>query len=623
MAALLDDLSLRELFDHCRDAIIVVEADSGQIIEANRAALELVDRSEEELSSLTFPELFENGERSMVRRLAARHPSQGRLESQTTRLRRTDGSTVTCEWSGWSSDQSFGRVFFAILRDRSAEVRVLEEIRLRNVAIASVNSGVAIADARLPDLPLIYVNEGFQKITGYSARECIGRNCRFLQGDDRDQPELEMLRDALRRGLPCEVRLRNYRKNGERFWNELHMSPVRDDDGQLTHFVGIQIDVTERVDSRRRLEESEKRYRTLAESIEDLIVRSSNTGTVQFLSPSLLKMLGWAPEAWIGKDFSCWVHPEDQTARAESIAACGPGNDSVTHTFRLRHISGSYVWVEATETLISPADSSPHFVSVIRDITLRRKAEEDIRNSLRTERELNQIKNSFIRMVSHEFRTPMTGISASTAFLRAYGDELSEEKRERHFNNIERSLHRMNRLLDDVLFVSRSETEQMQCGLEPIPLIDFCEHLLDETLSVHPGRSIELHTQIDRSEVFELDPHLLHHIFQNLLSNALKYSPSDKPVELEVIDDPASDLLHWRVTDRGIGIPEADQCTLFEPFRRAANVGTINGTGLGLFIAKRSAELHGGEIIFSSAEKVGSEFRLSLPRIVSAVSEHV
>jgi len=120
------------------------------------------------------------------------------------------------------------------------------EPRLLHRAIAASSNGITVSDSKLPGAPLIYVNRSFELMTGYSAGEVIGRNCRFLQGTDRNQPALLEVRAALREGRDCEVLLRNYRKDGALFWNELRLSPVHDDWGRIVNFVGVQNDVTER-----------------------------------------------------------------------------------------------------------------------------------------------------------------------------------------------------------------------------------------------------------------------------------------------------------------------------------------------------------------------------------------
>lgn len=131
--------------------------------------------------------------------------------------------------------------------------RLDEILRLQERAIAASRNGIVITDARLPDNPVIYVNPSFERITGYTAAEVLGRNCRFLQQDDHDQPALEPLRQAIAAGQDCTVDMINYRKDGEKFWNHLSIAPIRDPEGHLTHFVGIQTDISDRKQSETQL----------------------------------------------------------------------------------------------------------------------------------------------------------------------------------------------------------------------------------------------------------------------------------------------------------------------------------------------------------------------------------
>jgi len=123
--------------------------------------------------------------------------------------------------------------------------------------------GITISDARKPDQPLIYVNSGFECLSGYSAAELLGKNCHFLQGADTDQAEIAVLRAALKNGKDCKVTLRNYRKDGSMFWNELSLTAVSDADGNLTHFIGIQHDITDRILLEQHLQQSHLDARTL------------------------------------------------------------------------------------------------------------------------------------------------------------------------------------------------------------------------------------------------------------------------------------------------------------------------------------------------------------------------
>ncbi|MGI4758591.1 MAG: two-component system sensor histidine kinase NtrB [Janthinobacterium lividum] len=134
----------------------------------------------------------------------------------------------------------------------------MEELKLNRNIFKSVTNGISVANAQLPDMPLMYVNPAFEVMTGYTLEEVEGKNCRFLQGDDREQPGLTLVREAIKQQRETIAVIRNYRKDGSFFWNELSLSPIRNAAGELTHFVGIQMDVTERVEFETALRESEK-----------------------------------------------------------------------------------------------------------------------------------------------------------------------------------------------------------------------------------------------------------------------------------------------------------------------------------------------------------------------------
>ncbi|WP_198525038.1 sensor domain-containing protein [Kamptonema formosum] len=163
------------------------------------------------------------------------------------RYRHADGSWVCLEAVGSNRLDDSAIVGFVVnSRDITERVRQEERLRLFERAIAASSNGITITDAQLPDTPVVYVNPSFEKLTGYSAAEAIGRNLRFLQGSDTEQPGLKKLRAAIGARKDCTIVVRNYRKDGTVFWNELHISPVQNERGQLTHFIGVQTDITDR-----------------------------------------------------------------------------------------------------------------------------------------------------------------------------------------------------------------------------------------------------------------------------------------------------------------------------------------------------------------------------------------
>src|SRR5919202_3061367 len=174
------------------------------------------------------------------------------------RYRCRDGSY---RWLSWRLSPYENALSYGIAQDvtesnwRGSEAYrtgLQETVKLQDQAIAASSVGIVIADARLPDMPLIYVNPAFEKITGYSAAEVLGSNCRFLQGKKTNQPAVARLRAAIKAGKHCTVTLLNYRKDGTPFWNELTISPIYDDNN-LTHFVGIQADISDRIKAEQAL----------------------------------------------------------------------------------------------------------------------------------------------------------------------------------------------------------------------------------------------------------------------------------------------------------------------------------------------------------------------------------
>jgi len=132
---------------------------------------------------------------------------------------------------------------FVVQKDNGVIPHVLTQI------LDSCVNGVTLSDPDLEDSPIVYANKAFEKMCGYSQEDIVGRNCRFLQGTDRDQPELDRLREAIRKGEPVEVTLRNYRRNGEMFYNRLVVKPLFDEKGRVGYYLGVQYDITEQVDA--------------------------------------------------------------------------------------------------------------------------------------------------------------------------------------------------------------------------------------------------------------------------------------------------------------------------------------------------------------------------------------
>ncbi|QSG04494.1 bacterio-opsin activator domain-containing protein [Halapricum desulfuricans] len=217
-----------------------------------------------------------------------------------------------------------GRVRMPI-SDLTAE----EEQRLKERAMDEAPVGMTIADATLPDEPLIYVNDAFERITGYSKQETVGVNCRFLQGPDTDIEKTHEIRDALDAGESVSVEMRNYHKDGSEFWNELKITPIRDDEGEITNFVAFQQDVTGRKEAELQLERERERLQRLLDRINGLIgdvteivVTADSTDDVYARSAERIEDDEAVSRAWIGE--------YDPGARVVRTRAGGDGEIDLT-----------------------------------------------------------------------------------------------------------------------------------------------------------------------------------------------------------------------------------------------------------------------------------------------------
>jgi len=249
-------------------------------------------------------------------------------------------------------------------------------------AIAASVNGICITDATGPDNPILYVNPAFERLSGYSAAEVVGRNCRFLQGPDRDQDAVATIRAAVRAGAPCQVVLRNYHKDGALFWNELYLSPVHDAAGDLIAFIGVQNDITARTALERQI--ADDHFHTLVEHASDMITLIDAAGTIVYASPAIERVLGYTPQEVTGTSILALLHPAD-VAPAHAALAHAPlsGGAPVRIEARCRHRDGSWRFLDTVGTNQLADPTIGGIVLNGRDVTARKRAEETLRHQAR------------------------------------------------------------------------------------------------------------------------------------------------------------------------------------------------------------------------------------------------
>ena len=360
------------------------------------------------------------------------------------------------------------------------------------------------------------------------------------------------------------------------------------------------------------LRESDARFHLLINNIKDFaIIMMDRKGIITNWYSGAEFIKGYTDVEVIGKPVSIFYTKEDIENGVPELnlkTAAAEGSYE-TEGWRLRK-DGSRFWANVVIRAIYDDEGQVEgFTKVSRDYTLHKKAEDNIKNALEQERELSEMKSNFVTMASHEFRTPLSAILSSTTLLEQYTLTEQQDKRARHIQRIQSSVADLTSLLEEFLSLEKIEQGKVAPHLEQFNIKEFITKFCNKIQNVtKPGQTISyIHTG---AEQVAFDPSILRHILTNLTSNAIKYSPENKPIL--ILTQVANDTITLSVKDDGMGITEEGKKHLFERFYRAANAGNIQGTGLGLHIVKRYVDMVQGTITVKSEEGKGTEFIIEL-----------
>ncbi len=332
---------------------------------------------------------------------------------------------------------------------------------------------------------------------------------------------------------------------------------------------------------------AEERYRDLFEGVSDAVVVFDAEGRFIDANPAAVALFGVPREELLTRRVGDARSGGEEGARAfADLVARGEWHRRLEMT----RPDGTRVPVEIRTTAVRLPDETV-YASVMRDV------------SEQVERE--RLQQEFVGMVAHEMRTPLTALRGYLDLMRRRGGYSA-----RHMEIVAEQAKRLNRLLNDTLEVSRLEARRLELRPREMDLRDLLRRCVEEARETGGGHPIRLELP-DRPLVGIWDPDRVEQIVQNLLTNALKYSPEGGEVAVRAVD--RGDHAEVTVTDRGIGVPQADLPHLFDPFYRATNARSAGGMGLGLYISKGLVEAHGGTMGVRSTLGEGSMFTFTLP----------
>ncbi len=634
-----NSLLLQATLDSLSHGLSVVDRDH-RLIAWNRRFVEFFDLPAEKLhKDMAWTELAQllgegmgmrSGDPDWMPGGAMANPPPTRAQAEITRgarslrarLKAMPGGAYSITFSD-ITDAVAGEARFAALAHRNASLAA---------AVSSTSNGVLITDPNLPGNPIVFVNPAFTRITGYAPEEALGKSCRMLQGRDTDQHTVERLRKSIAQRKPITVTVRNYRKDGRTFWNELAINPVFDENKQLVHFVGIQTDVTDRVRAEEALRRSESELRALAEthaatldSLPAHVALLDADGIIISVNRMWRDAAGPAETddlSGLGRNYFDTVEDpgglfaDETLVMSAGLRAVLNGESYIFAREYLRIVGREPRWFKFVATPVSKAEPRGAVVMHF-DITDRIMAEEALRAAKEQAEFANRSKSEFLANVSHELRTPLNAIIGfSEVMQREMFGPLGKLQYKEYAKDIHDSGVHLLKIINDILDLSKIEAGKFELHKEKLQMADIVRSCLRLVTDRANASRLTLKTDVPADlPPLLADSRAIKQILINLLSNSVKFTPAGGEIRISAQRDIAGDLI-LTVADTGIGIAEKDLPKAMAAFGQVD--GALNrkyaGTGLGLPLVRLLAELHKGSISLESTVNVGTTVTVRLPQ---------
>jgi PAS domain S-box-containing protein len=510
-----------------------------------------------------------------------------------------------------------GRVIgtFGLARDVTERKRREQQLLQLSRAVEQTADGVFITNH---DGLIEYVNPAFEQMTGYSAAEVVGQTPSVLKSDRHDHDFFRRLWHTVLAGRTFRAVLTNRKKDGELFYVDQTITPVKDDSGRVTHFVSTCKDITENKAAEDELHKSRERFALAVLGSKDGIWDWDMLTDEVYYSTRWKEMLGYGDHE-IRNHFSEWqsrLHPDDLDRALATVKAYVDGEiPDYELEHRLRHKNGSYRWILARGVAFRDADGKPYRMAGSHtDITERKRALAELRQAKEAAEDASRAKSQFVANVSHELRTPLNGILGMTQLL--LETDLGSDQRE-YLITMQSSVDSLLAVISDVLDFSKIEADRLELDPAEFRLRPALADALKPFVVRAAAKGLELKYEVDEDVPDQLvgDWPRLRQVILNLVGNAIKFTERgqvEARIELAGTGegyDPRV-TLRCSVRDTGIGIAEDKQRTIFEPFTQADGSMTrkYGGTGLGLTISEKLIRLMGGSLGVESDPGAGSTF---------------
>ncbi len=610
-----------KLIQNSIDGIVGVDT-KGNVLLFNKGAEKIFGYSQEEVvGKINVEELYLPGlARDVNRKLKSpKYDGPGQLINYDTEVLHKDGRHIPVRISGsllYDNSKVIGSVGY--FHDMTLQKQTFDKLRCSEekyrTILEDMQEGYYEVDIAGN---FTFFNESMCNILGCSRDELIGMSL----GGFTNQGTAKKGYQAFNRVYTTGVSASGFdwkitRKDGTKRHIEASISLKKGTEGKVIGFQGIIRDVTNRKHMEEALQESEEKYRTILENIEDGYYQVDIAGNFTFFNDSMCNMLGYFRDELIGMN-NQQTMDEENVKRLYQISkeVYATGNSSKIADWEVIRKDGARLWIEGSISLVRDTEGQGiGFRGIMRDVTDRRRAEKELKKAKEEAEIANRAKSEFLANMSHEIRTPMNGIIGMTGL--ALGTELTKEQRE-YLKMVKSSANSLLALLNDILDLSKIESGKLELEEMDFDLRNTVEHAAEivAVKAEEAGLELTCHIKPDVPTAMVGDPTRLRQVIVNLLGNSTKFTDKGEvgvKVKTEKEED-ASVLLHFLVTDTGIGIPPEKVETIFKSFRQADGSTTrkYGGTGLGLTISKQLVEMMGGNIWVESEQGKGSTFHFT------------
>ncbi len=612
----LEDMSRRArlMIDTANDAVVTIDPHS-IIIDWNRTAERMFGWRRDEavgqvLTDLIVPPQHRaSHHRGLERYLSDRTPGILNRRVETTALDRA-GREFAIELSVWPVETGSGFTFSAFIRDISERRRAEDALRASEekyrLVVENAYEGIVVSQ----DGMLKYANPRALALTRRTLAEAMSTPfIDMVHPDDRARVYGNYLRRLRGEAVEPFYKFRVVDTAGETKWLQISAVGIEWEGRPAT--LNFLTDVTDQV----ALEASVAQTLALREAILETTavgIMFIQGGHIKWINDTLEQvMLGFEDGETIGHTGE--VAFTDHADWSRFLQECIPALErtgTYSSDWRVKRKDGSPWWCHMSAKALKPSELGAGTIWFFIDISARKRAEEEVHRALGRERELSELKTRFVSLTSHEFRTPLATILSSIELIDDFGANLPDAERAELIRIIKNAITRMTGMIDQVMLIGRAESDKLEFRPQPADACEIAQSVAREAEQALGRRGTVRFASRGDGGLRLVDAKLLSHVLGNLLSNALKYSPAEAPVDLDI--EGAGPSIVMRVVDRGIGIPPEDHARLFESFHRARNVGNVEGTGLGLTIVKQCAELHGGSVTFESTPGKGSAFTVTV-----------